>query len=57
MLCCSWAMCFSAAPSSGNDHGNMNFAGACALMVGQRDLSDASSVSLPTVKRLELKAA
>ena len=26
MLCCSWAMCFSAAPSSENDHGSMNLA-------------------------------
>ena len=26
MWCCSWAMCFSAAPSSENDHGSMNLA-------------------------------
>ena len=26
MLCCSWAMCFSAAASSENDQGNMNLA-------------------------------
>ncbi len=26
MLCCSWAMCFSAAASSENDHGSMNLA-------------------------------
>ena len=26
ILCCSWAMCFSAAASSENDHGNMNLA-------------------------------
>ena len=26
MLCCSWAMCFSAAPSSENDQGSMNLA-------------------------------
>ena len=26
MLCCSWGMCFSAAPSSENDHGSMNLA-------------------------------
>ena len=26
MLCCSWGMYFSAAPSSENDHGSMNFA-------------------------------
>ena len=26
MLCCSCPMCFSAAASSENDHGNMNFA-------------------------------
>src|SRR6187401_723913 len=26
MLCCSCAMCFSAAPSSENDHGSMNLA-------------------------------
>ena len=26
ILCCSWAMCFSAAASSENDHGSMNLA-------------------------------
>src|SRR5271166_5133895 len=26
MLCCSWAMCFSAAASSENDQGSMNLA-------------------------------
>ena len=26
MLCCSWAMCFSAATFSENDHGSMNLA-------------------------------
>jgi hypothetical protein len=26
MLCCSWAICFSAAPSSENDHGSINLA-------------------------------
>ena len=30
MLCCSWAICFSAAPSSVNDHGSMNFASKTA---------------------------
>src|SRR5271169_3487213 len=26
ILCCSWAICFSAAPSSENDHGSINLA-------------------------------
>src|SRR6266436_1211955 len=30
MLCCSWGMCFSAAPSSENDHGSMNLASKTA---------------------------
>jgi hypothetical protein len=32
MLCWSWAMCFSAAASSENDHGSMNFASNTALV-------------------------
>src|SRR3954451_20245020 len=30
ILCCSWAMCFSAAPSSENDQGSMNLASKTA---------------------------
>jgi hypothetical protein len=30
MLCWSWAMCFSAAASSENDHGSMNLASCSA---------------------------
>jgi len=30
MLCCNWAICFSAAPSSENDQGSMNLASKTA---------------------------
>ena len=36
MLCCSWAMCFSAAASSENDHGSMNLASNTAPVASTR---------------------
>ena len=36
MLCCSWAICFSAAASSENDHGSMNFASNTAPLASTR---------------------
>src|SRR5258708_17880538 len=34
ILCCSWAMCFSAAPSSEKFHGSMNLASNTAPVAG-----------------------
>jgi hypothetical protein len=36
MLCCSWAMCFSAAVSSENDHGSMYLASKTAPLARPR---------------------
>src|SRR5271165_6843835 len=52
MLCCSWAMCFSAAASSENDQGSMNLGALIRLWKEKRgeaepqDLSDNLVVQL-----------
>ena len=47
MLCCSWAMCFSAAASSENDHGSMNLASNTAPVASTMPSSVAAIHRLP----------
>src|SRR5277367_2551167 len=64
MLCCSWAMCFSAAASSENDQGSMNFASntasgsaimpswvAAIQRFNLRDQRETATTSAPRLRR------